>query len=180
MYALYEKRSGHRFLFKEQISLFGCNAGYIPKLLKAGLDGSASEPWPWHLNVETAMKKVGHSGETLIINLMPNSKTNLSLYEVVDVWGYSAAGWTPVMLHLRGLFVDADPSRFDQRDFVRSPADIDDPIFSMMYLSGTLREGAIRGRWTPPGPSPTNSVLLWPDTFKYFADRAREIMRRST
>jgi hypothetical protein len=116
----------------------------------------------------------------LIINLKPNSKSsNLSLYEVIEVFGYSDSGWTPVMLYLRGLFVDQDPSKFDEMDFVRSPSEIDDPIFSMMYLDGTIRDGELMGRWTAPRPSSTNSVLLWPHAFTHFAQRADAIIKYS-
>ena len=34
----------------------------------------------------------------------------------------------------------------------------------------------LEGKWTPPGPSPTNSVLLWPDALKYFWQRAKNII----
>ncbi|MBU1320582.1 MAG: hypothetical protein KKH67_15495 [candidate division Zixibacteria bacterium] len=183
MYALYSKQQhneGHRYRFKAQTSLFGCNSGYIPYLLRAGLIGSESEPLPWHINIEKAMADIGESETTLMMNLKPNSsKPNLSLYEVSDVWGYSSSGWTPIMFYLRGLFVDADPSALDDMDFVREPKDIEDPIFSMMYLNGTIQEGTISGGWTPPGPSSTNSVLLWPEAFKYFAQNAEEIIERA-
>ena len=183
MYALYSKQpqgTKNRYIFKQKISLFGCNSGYIPYLLKSSLSKTATEPLPWYVNIERAMSSVGETGDTLVINLKPNSSTpNLSLYEVCDVWGYSSYGWTPVMFYLKGLFVDEDPASFNDRDFIRGGADIEDPIFSMMYLSGTVRAGNIEGRWTPPGPSPTNSVLLWPDTFEYFADEAKKIMAKT-
>ena len=182
MYALYEKASdgeAYRYRFGKQVSLFGCNSGYIPRLLAKTVDKAASEPLAWHLSVDDALRTVGQEDHALIIDLKPNSKeANLSLYEVVEVFGYSASGWTPVMLYLRGLFVDEDPSKFDAQAFVRATAEVDDPIFSMTYLKGTLRSGAIEGRWTPPGPSSTNSVLLWPDAFKYFAEQAQIIMGR--
>jgi hypothetical protein len=180
MYALYSKQpqeKGHRYIFKEEVSLFGCNSGYIPRLLKAGLTKCASEPLPWHVNIEQAMSSVGETGNTLIINLKPN--INLSLYEISDVWGYSSSGWTPVMFYLKGLFVEEDPTAFNGLDFIRMPLDIEDPIFSMMYLNGTVLSGEIDGRWTPPSPSATNSVLLWPDTFEYFAQKAKEVMERT-
>jgi len=183
MYALYSKLPqgmGHRYTFKKQVSLFGCNSGYIPYLLKAGLSNTATEPFPWHVNIDRAMNSIGEIGDTLIINLKPNSSApNLSLYEVADVWGYSSSGWTPVMFYLKGLFVDEDPASFNETDFTRQIAEIEDPIFSMMYLAGTVRAGNIEGRWTPPGPTPTNSVLLWPDTFEFFADEAKKIMQRT-
>jgi hypothetical protein len=182
MYALYEKVAdgeSYRYLFGKQVSLFGCNSGYIPRLLARTVDKAASEPLAWHLVVDDALLAIGQKDHALIIDLKPNSKEpNLSLYEVVEVFGYSASGWTPVMLYLRGLFVDEEPSKFDARAFLRGPTDTEDPIFSMTYLKGTLRNGALQGRWTVPGPSPTNSVLLWPAAFKYFAERAQIIMDR--
>jgi hypothetical protein len=184
MYALYEKilaGSGYRYLFKKKVSLFGCNSGFIPRLLKVGLDSASSQPLPWHVNIEEGLSSVGQHGNTLVIDLKPNSsKPNLSLYEISDVWGYSSCDWTRLMFYLRGLFVDDDPSAFDKTDFIRCPAEIDEPIFSMIYLRGTVKGGVIEGRWTPPRPSSTNSVLLRPEAFKYFAEKAREIMERMT
>jgi hypothetical protein len=125
MYALYEKNvEDHttRYKFKEKASLFGRISGYIPNFLTASLKGSESEPFPWHIDVANAFGLAGQSGHTLIINLKPNSaQPNLSLYEVIGVWGLSNNGWTPVMLHLRGLLVDADPSGLDENDFVPPP-----------------------------------------------------------
>jgi hypothetical protein len=182
MYTLYQKRAqgrGYRYQFAERVHLFGCNSGYIPWLVDETMPDAASEPLPWHLIIEAAMEKVDQPASALIINLKPNSKApNLSLYEVIEVFGYSDSGWTPVMLYLRGLFVDEDPSGFDMNDFVRSPSQIDDPIFSMTYLSGTVRNGELKGKWTAPGPSSTNSVLLWPSAFAYFAGQANAIIKR--
>lgn len=183
MYARYEKQStsdGYRYRFAEPISLFGCNQGYIPWLFSVTVPDAASEPMPWHLLVADTLRLVELDGSALIINLKPRSKAgNLSLYEVVEVFGFSASGWTPLMLYLRGLFVDENPSRFDEKDFVRSQSETEDPIFSMMYLDGTVRNGKLEGRWTAPRPSSTNSVLLWPASFEYFAQQAQEIIARA-
>lgn len=183
MYALYEKTpkgNGLRYRFKKKVSLFGCKSGYVPYLLKQQLGQAESEPFPWHVNIESALDSVGQSHQALIINLKPNSsEPNLSLYELIDVWGYSSSDWTPVLFYLRGLFVDENPENFNDKDFTRSLSEVEDPIFSMTYLSGTVKNGSIQGFWIPPGPSPTNSVLLWPDTFKYFAEKAKEIMDRN-
>ena len=77
-------------------------------------------------------------------------------------------------------FVDEDPSHFDDKDFVRGVSDVDKPIFSMMYLRGTVNEGKLKGRWTPPGPSPTNSVLLWLEAFTYFWEQAGKFIEDGT
>jgi hypothetical protein len=183
MYALYEKvpvGGGHRYRFGEQVSLFGCNSGYIPWLLAKTIEKTASEPLAWHLKIADALQVAGQKDHGLMIDLKPNSKEpNLSLYEVMEVFGFSAWGWTPVMLYLRGLFVDENPANFDAKAFERTRDEIEDPVFSMTYLTGTVRNGAIEGRWTPPGPSSTNSVLLWPDAFKYFMEQAQIIMGRT-
>lgn len=183
MYALYNKHldgNSFRYTFKEKVSLFGCNSGYIPYLLKQKLEQTSSEPLSLHVNIENELNSSMRTHQTLIINLKPNSsKPNPSLYELIDVWGHSASGWTPVMLYLRGLYVDNNPGFFDVKDFTRSLSDVKDPIFSMTYLSGTVKNGSIEGKWTSPGPSPTNSVLLWPTTFKYFAEKAGEIINRT-
>lgn len=177
MYALYKKlkdTNGYKYEFQKKVSLFGCNCGYIPDFLRKQLGGEETEPHKWKLDLKTAFEKEGKENNVLVINLKPNSK-NLSLYELVRVWGYSSSGWTPIMIYIRGLFIDGDPHPFNDRYFVRKEEEIEDPIFSMMYLNGTISQGKISGKWTPPGPSPTNSVLLWPDVLDYFSSMAKQI-----
>jgi hypothetical protein len=111
----------------------------------------------------------GHPDSTLIIDLKPRDvEPNLSLYELVRVWGYSADEWTPIMLQLRALFVDDDPSRFDRQKFTRSTSENTEPIFSFLYLSGSIQGGELTGKWTTPPSSPTNSALLWPKSLDHF------------
>jgi len=179
MYALYEttfESGGCRYRFVKRVSLFGCKVGYIPCLLGANLSSNAHEPFTWHVKIRDGLRRSGLRDNTLVINLKPNSASpNLSLYELVNVWGYSNCGWTPIMLHIRGLFIDEDPKAVDGKEFFRGSGDIDDPIFSMMYLNGTIKDGVLQGRWTPPRASPTNAVLLWPDVFEFFARQAHVV-----
>lgn len=181
MYALYTKDSendGFRYCFVQPVSLFGCNIGYIPILLRLVTPSGQKEPYAWHINVVKRLAERGQGGHALLINLKPNDATNLSLYELADIWGYSDSGWTPILMHLRGLFVDEDPNNFNVRDFHRSAIEVEDPIFSMMYLSGTVQDGNLRGRWTAPRASATNSVLLWPHTFKYFTEQVEVVLKQ--
>jgi hypothetical protein len=172
MYGRYKKSrldGKCRYEFLEKVSLFGCNEGFIPWLLAGQMPASQDEPYAWHLEVESALANAGHQGSTLIIDLKPKqSDKNLSLYEVVDVWGYSADGWTPVLLHLSGLFVDEDPTKVNRNDFTIDNDARKGPIYEFLYLDGTISEGKLIGRWSPPPVSPTNAVLLWPDALKYF------------
>ena len=178
MYALYDKarnKGATQYRFQEQVSLFGCNEGYIPWLLSKQLTSDSSEPFPWHVNIEDCLKGVEQDNQTLIIDLKPNNRY-LSLYEVLNVWGYSASGWTPILLHLRSLFIDENRGLYNDKDFIRTPEEVDEPIFSMLYLNGTIKGGQLEGKWTTPGPGATNSVLLWPDVFKYFWQQAKNII----
>lgn len=179
MYALYKKlkdANGYKYMFQKQVSLFGCNSGYIPYFLQKQLRSGETEPFKWELDLKTAFEEEGEADSVLIINLKPNNKgRNLSLYELMHVWGYSSSGWTPIMIHIHGLFIDEDPRSFNDEDFVRKEREIEGPIFSMMYLNGTISQGQISGKWTTPGPSPTNSVLLWPETLDYFSSMAKQI-----
>lgn len=159
-----------RYQFQEEVSLFGCNEGFIPWLLSLKIPPGQGEPFRWHVDV---VNELGSNSEfpnnTLLIDLKPKrNKTNLSLYEVMDVWGYADSGWTPILLHLTGLFVDEDPSLVDRNDFILNDVEVDGPIYEFLYLSGTVDNGKIHGLWVPPPSSPTNAALLWPDTLNYF------------
>lgn len=180
MYARYKKsqieNGVFRYEFVEPISLFGCNNGFIPWLLQGQTLSDQNEPYLWHLNVQEALAKTDeYPGSTLIIDLKPKqNKTNLSLYELLDVWGYSDSGWTPILLHLGGLFVDADPNSVNRNDFVIAENKIDGPIYEVLYLDGFIKNGKIVGTWNAPPASPTNAALLWPKTLNYFVQCIRK------
>ncbi|MEA2066067.1 MAG: hypothetical protein U9O65_03055 [Thermotogota bacterium] len=162
---------------REQVSLFGCNNGLIPGCLELQIPPGQSEPYLWHLDIEKSLCKVNnkHKGSTLVIDLKPKQHgSNVSLYEILDVWGYSSSGWTPILLHLGGLFVDADPNSVNRNDFTISDSEIDGPIYEVLYLAGSIENGKIIGRWNTPPASPTNAPLLWPDTLNYFIRCIRE------
>ncbi len=110
-----------------------------------------------------------------MIDLKPKQhKTNVSLYEVLDVWGYSSNGWTPILLHLGGLFVDIDPKSINRNDFTISESKIAGPIYEVLYLNGPLENGKLIKTWNTPPVSPTNAALLWPDTLNFFMQCIRE------
>jgi hypothetical protein len=175
MYARYNKqRSSNKddFKFVESACLFGCNNGYIPWLLSRQLPPSQGEPYRWHVAVPSALDNTEeYRGSTLVIDLKPKQKEdNLSLYEVLDVWGFSNAGWTPIMLRLSGLFVDIDPETVDHNEFCVEDKRREGPIYEFIYLAGTVANGKLKQKWVTPPASPTNGALLWPETLKYFVD----------
>lgn len=172
MYLLYRKTRVEQELIRydseKRVKFFGCKEGLIPKFLLQSLPIAQNQPYRWHVSVEEALRRYGYPNSSLIINLKPNDKRqNLSLYEVKDVWGDSGSGWTPILMRLDGLFTDADPSLVDSDHFSlftkKRP-----PIYTFLYLAGSIGDGKLTGKWIAPRASPTNSVLLWPNTLNYF------------
>jgi len=174
MYAFYNKiieADRSRFTFSKRISLFGCNVGLIPRLLREYILPDQGEPYPWHLSISKTLLESGYPNLTILIDLKPKqNKDNLSLYELMDVWGYSSSGWTPILLHLSGLFVDEDPSKYDRNDFWIEDSRRDEPIYEFLYIQGSVSNGKLSGSWTSPPVSPTNAALLWPSTLIYFIE----------
>jgi len=177
-FALYKKnhqkdQTGYQFLRK--ISLFGCDEGFIPRLLGKQIPETQKEPYLWHLPIENALAHAEYPNSTLVIVPKPKQKSaSLSLYEVLDVWGYSASGWTPILLHLSRLIVHEDSPKFDRNDFGIRNNERDEPIYTVLYLDGTISNGKLIGHWNAPPNSPTNAALLWPDTLRYFFHSIRE------
>lgn len=176
MYYLYkvsEDRQRLHFVRQEEVKLFGCNVGMIPKWLRDQVPAGQAEPWMWHISVEQVLRG---QGQAVVIDLKPNSKdkTSLSLYQLRDVWGYSSSGWTPGMLRLRGLCVDGEPRIDDPVDFVIKPHEDHDSIFTFLHFEGSVHAGRLTGRWTAPPRSSTNSALLWPEALSYLVDQIRE------
>jgi hypothetical protein len=145
-------------------------------LLKFKIPANQNEPYAWHIDIVPELDaQADYRSSSLIIDLKPKqNKSNLSLYEVLDVWGWSEHGWTPILLRLNGLFVDENPETFNRDDFVRNHTDIDGPIYEFLYLSGSVKNGKLYGLWIAPPASPTNAALLWPETLNYFFRCIRE------
>ena len=159
MYAYYIKKKidgGNSYQYIESCSLFGCNIGLIPKLLRNKIGLLQSEPYKWHVEIQRGMSQDDKlAGFTVIIDLKPKqNKENISLYELMDVWGYSDSGWSPILLHLHGLLVDEDPNGIDRSKFSIEDYDREGPIYEFMYLNGSVSDGRLVGRWTSPPASP--------------------------
>jgi len=46
-------------------------------------------------------------------------------------------------------------------------------------LYGSIKEGEIIDKWLFPGPSPTNSVLLWPEALEFFTNNIGYVKKGS-
>jgi hypothetical protein len=134
----------------KDISIFGCNEGFVPWPLGFEIPRGQNEPYLWHVNVLAELDaQPNYGSSTLIMDLKPKqTKNNASPYELLDVWGYSADGWTPALLRLNGLFVVESPENVNRKDFTHSDNIIDGP-YEFLYLTGSVKDGKIIGTWAP-------------------------------
>jgi hypothetical protein len=173
MYYIYqEKLENNKIVFKkiEETSLAG--DGLIARYLKKTISNSTTEPYSWHIESNQLFNTLELPGNALVIDLKPKSKTKLSLFKVKNVWGYSSSGWTPIMLELKEIVNDENPNDYNREtvELEKEKYERGDSVFTFLYLRGTIRNGKLvgEGRWRFSGPSPTNSVLLWPKVRDYF------------
>jgi hypothetical protein len=178
MYYMYDMSSvpgGAKFDRVTEGHLFGSRSGIIAQQLAPIVPQEQSEPFPWHLPVE---KTLASGGVAFVIDLKPRNKDprkSLSLYQVRDVWGYSAQGWTPIMIRLRGLCVDGKPPIDDPNHFTVAFVPQHENVYTFLSCDGTVREGKLHGDWTAAPPSSTNSALLWPEPLRYFVTTIRQV-----
>jgi hypothetical protein len=160
------------YVFKKEISLAGCNSGLIPIILQKSLSAGQKEPYKWHINFLEKLPGIEGENSTIVIDIKPDNKKErfVLLCELLDVWGYSDSGWTPVLLLLKGLVIDEPDEGFDKSNFSINCSKKLDDIFTITSLTGSIKDVQLSGKWTFPGPSATNSALLWPGVVKYFCE----------
>jgi len=115
MYYIYqEEMADNKVVFRqiEKTSLAGCTNGLIARYLKKTINNSITEPYPWHIESDKLFNTLDLPGNILVIDVKPNSKTELSLFKIKNIWGYSSSGWTPIMLELKEIVNDENPDDY--------------------------------------------------------------------
>jgi hypothetical protein len=123
-------------------------------------------PFGWHATSDDIVRLLGGTPPTqaIVIDLKPRVAGNVSLYRLLDVWGFSYAGWTPLALRLRVLFGDrqeADPPAF-KKSFV-DPGIDHSMVGEFLYVQGGVSEGT----WNWGLVGRVNGALLWRDAFDF-------------
>jgi len=168
MYALYNIKNdnGQTSLeFLKKISLAGCNHGIIPNLLKEKISKDQNPPIGWTINVSDYYNE---KEQTVIIDIKPKNKrySEVFLCELDKIFGFSYKEWSPIMYRLKRLYSDISPEKLNKNNFIypKEP----EIIYTMLYLSGSFKNGQLTGTWNYPGPSPTNALLLWSEAMTFF------------
>ena len=176
MFCIYNKHKQPgrvTYTYDDKISLFGCNVGMIPKMLRNQMSETQGEPYYWHIQVEKVLEQMGQSSQTIVIDLKPKERAKyLSFFELLDVWGVSKDEWTPMLLRLRCL-LDEKVGKRNWKEFSLMDSDSNDFVYEFLYLRGSVKDGKTSGKWTHTF-STVSGALLWPDTLKYFTDCIRK------
>lgn len=115
-YLLYEV-TPQRWKLIEKVRLFGFNA--LASILREKYAGRLHEPLGWHVGTDDFRRHMAQDGQqeiAVVVDLRPQGKT-VDLYRLTDIWGFSHHGWTPIMLRLEGLFIEADPQVVSKEAF---------------------------------------------------------------
>lgn len=116
---------------------------------------------------ESQLLRLVDGGEknAVVVDLKPEVRRNVSLYRIRDIWGYSADGWTPILLKLTRLFSDRDtenPQEFKQ-SFDEREARIE-TVYEFLYLQGECSDDS----WSWGRVGNVNGTLLFPEALDYF------------
>lgn len=155
-----------RYTRSRTVSIAG-NTGPLAAIQRSR-NTAAAETFRWHATHKDIVSAIAGSSPTqeIVIDLKPNVAKNVSLYRLLDVWGFSCPDWTPLALRLEVLFVDVphdEPARFKE-SFTCEDADRD-LVGEFLYVQGGTRGGT----WNWGQVGRVNGTLLWRDAFHYLS-----------
>ena len=170
-------RKEENFLIKEkEIALAGKNGPIFSIIMKRANAERWQEKYKedygigWEITENDLLKELNFNFEnfSLVIDLKPTVKNNVSLYYLRRIWGYSYFGWTPIALQLETIYVDKEIKNSEEfKKKVIIPTHKGDIVHEFLYLQGGIKEGS----WVWGRIGSVNGCLLWPDAFNFFVKK---------
>jgi hypothetical protein len=177
LYSTLPKGHCTEFSHRRQISIAG-SAGPLASI-QAKQNTEAKSPYFWHASVEGILDEISESvhENAIVIDLKPRNKNSVSLFKLLDVWGFSYDDWTPLAVRLETLHAERPVS--DPLVFKKSFDDCgSNHAFAVEFLY--LRGGVKTGTWNWGAVGRVNGALLWPDAFNHFAKVLLDSLTQST
>jgi hypothetical protein len=170
LYDVKRTETAREYTYRHEVKVGG-KAGPLAAMERKQ-NTAGAVPFRWHVTASDVVALVGDSGgdQDLIIDLKPKVANNVSLYRLVDIWGFSYSDWTPIALRLEGLFSDLshdDPRKF--KDHFTDERAGRSFVGEFLYLQG----GVNGGSWSWGRVGSVNGALLWRDAFEYLTDELR-------
>jgi hypothetical protein len=125
-------------------------------------------PLKWHVSAKKIIQLLGGSPneQAIVFDLKPRAMGKVSLYRLLDVWGFSYGNRTPLALRLRVLFADhkeANPFAF-KNSFV-DPGTDHSLVGEFLYVKGGVSEGT----WNWGKVGRVNGAFLSCDDFAFLS-----------
>jgi len=136
---------------------------------------SGATPFPWHATSTEIVAAIAGTSPTqeIVIDLKPNVVKNVSLYRLLDIWGFSYRDWTPLAVRLESLFEDLGHNEPQQFKASFSDADANRSLVGeFLYVQG----GTAGGSWIWGRVGSVNGALLWRDAFDYLSGKLNEAL----
>ncbi len=162
-----------QYTFIRTIPIAG-NTGPLASIQRAK-NPSCKSPFSWHASSSEIVAVIAGASPTheIVIDLKPNVANNVSLYRLLDIWGFSYNEWTPLAVRLEVLFGDlvhGDPEQF-KASFSDANADRS-LVGEFLYVQG----GTAGGTWSWGRVGSVNGALLWRDAFDYLSGKLNEAL----
>lgn len=141
-----------------------------------------AEPYiQWDASATEVIEAAGYSNSEqfrLIIDLKPSVRNNVSLYEILHIWGITYKKWTPLLLKLRAIFTDEEVEensidKCKSKFILGTNENTDAPVFDFIYLQG----GYETGSWNPARLGFYSGVLWWPEAASFFGEKMRKVLK---
>jgi hypothetical protein len=103
----------------------------------------------------------------IVVDLKPKSNTDVSLFQIENIYGYSYEDWTPLCLELRIVYddnVDVQNLEEQKESLVVKKLDFQKRVYEFLYILKGWKSGKLN--WGMTGS--VNAPLLWPDAMGYF------------
>ena len=165
LYRAAKEPAGTRYDYLRNVSLAG-SSGPLAKF-SWNANPTAQTPFKWHAAAADilALLDATPSEHAILIDLKPRVSGNVSVYRLLDVWGYSYSAWTPLALRLEVIFGDrqeADPATF-KRAFVDEER-VHSLAGEFLYTQGGVSTGST---WNWGMVGRVNGALLWREAFDF-------------
>lgn len=171
LYHITGESGREQYKFVRGIRLAG-RSGALPGFCRS-LNAEKRIPFKWHATSKKLIQLLGGSptDQAIVLDLKPQASGKVSLYRLLDVWGFSYANWTPLALRLRVLFAnrkEANPFVF--KNSFLDPGTEHSLVGAFLYVRGGVSEGA----WNWGKAGGVNGALLWSDALEYLSTALKQ------
>lgn len=134
-FLIYERTDVGTYRRVGQVNLGGVHGPFAQHVHEA----AAGATLTWHLSEAEVPLHFHRDSErhVFVIDTDPSNPATVAIYRLRDVWGYSYARWTPIMLRLSVIYHDEpaeNPAAF--REEFPLPDGLGEDVFTFLYLRG--------------------------------------------